>query len=132
MKHLLLGSLFLFSTVAFSQDTAEMAGWMKSISATNGSLRKDIEAKNGDDAAKDAEKLADVYVQVGAFFAKTSTDDAVKVAKNGEVAAKAVATAARSGNFDEAASAAKGIGGTCGPCHTAHREKLEGGGYKIK
>ena len=105
---------------------------MKTTSATMGSLRKNLEAKQGPDAAKDAQKLADVYKQVGAYFAKANADDAVKLAKSGETAATELASAATAGNMDQAAADAKTIGGTCGPCHAAHREKLEGGGYKIK
>lgn len=132
MKPLLLGSLFLVSTLTFAQDAGEMPGWMKSLGATRGSLNKNIEAKNGADAAKDAQKLAGIYKQVGEFFAKTHTDDAVTIAKTGETAAMDISTAATAGDFEKAAAGAKSIGGTCAPCHTAHREKLDAGGYKIK
>lgn len=132
MKPLLLGSLLLAATFAFAQDASQMPALMKGIGATNGSLRKNIEAKQGPDAAKDAQKLADIYKQVGAYFAAAHADDAVTIAKNGETAAMDVSAAATAGDFDKAAASAKGIGATCGPCHMAHREKLEGGGYKIK
>lgn len=132
MKPLILGSLLLSATFALAQDASEMPALMKGIGATNGSLRKNIEAKQGPDAAKDAQKLAEIYKQVGAYFAKTNTDDAVTIAKSGETAAMDVSAAATAGDFEKAAASSKAIGGTCGPCHMAHREKLESGGYKIK
>jgi cytochrome c556 len=132
MKLFLTGCLCFFASFAFAQDNGEMPALMKAIGQTNGSLRKNIEAKQGPEAAKDAQKLADVYKQVGDFFAKTHTDDAVEIAKKGQTAAMEVATAATAGNFEAAAASSKALGGTCGPCHMAHREKLEAGGYKIK
>jgi cytochrome c556 len=132
MKPLLLGSLFLLSSLVFAQDAADLSPLMKSLGATRGSLRKNIDAKSGPDAAKDAQKLAGIYKEIGAFFAKTNTEDAVKIAKTGETAAMDAGTAATAGDFEKAAASAKGIGGTCGPCHMAHREKLDSGGYKVK
>lgn len=133
MKLIVIATLALFSALAFAQDAADMPMWMKTIGSTNGSLRKNIEAKKGPEAAADAQKLAEVYKQVGAYFAKAGgADDAVALAKKGETAAMDVSTAATAGNMDDAATASKAIGGTCGPCHMAHREKLEAGGYKIK
>ncbi len=127
----LLITVGLCSAFAFAQDISEMQSYMKTIGATNGSLRKNLEAKQGPEAAKDAEKLAGVYKQVGAYFAKMNADDAVTIAKNGETAATSVAADATSGDFDKASADAKGIGATCSPCHMAHREKGENG-YKIK
>lgn len=132
MKLTVAACLLLGAVAVSAQDTAEMSAWMKTIGPTNGSIRKNIEAKQGSDAAKEAQKLADVYKQVGAYFAKMNADDAVKIAKTGEDAANDLVAAATAGDMDKASADAKAIGGTCGPCHSAHREKLEGGGYKIK
>ena len=132
MKLLLAGCLCILTPLAFAQDEADFKTWMKTTAATMGSLRKNLEAKQAADVANDAQKVADIYKQVGAFFAKAHADDAVAIAKNGETAANDLVTAANAGNLEQAAAGAKTLGGTCGPCHMAHREKLEAGGYKIK
>ncbi len=124
--------LFLCAPAVFAQDTAEMSAWMKSLAATNGAIRKNLEAKNGSDVAADAKKLTEIYEKVGAYFAKMNMDDAVKISQTGHDAAADLATVAAAGDMDKAAADAKAIGGTCMPCHSAHRERVEGGGYKIK
>ncbi len=128
---LTVASLLLAST-SFAQDEADFAKWMKSIAGTMGSMRKHFEAKEAEDAAKDAEKVSSLFKDVEGYYAKTSTEDAVKWAHNAQLAANETAEAAKSNDLEKAGISAKNIGATCGPCHTAHREKLESGGYKMK
>lgn len=128
---LTVASLLLAST-SFAQDEADFSKWMKSIAGTNGSMRKHLEAKEAEDAAKDAEKVAGLFKDVEAYYAKTNTEDAVKWAHSAQLAATETAEAAKANDLEKASVSSKGIGATCGPCHTAHREKLEAGGYKMK
>jgi hypothetical protein len=60
---LTLATLLLAST-SFAQDEADFAKWMKSIGGTMGSMRKHFEAKEAEDAAKDAEKVSSVFKDV--------------------------------------------------------------------
>ncbi|MDQ6676230.1 MAG: hypothetical protein M3Z09_02920 [Acidobacteriota bacterium] len=125
-----LATLFLASS-GLAQDEAEFPTWMKSLGPAMGSMRKNLEAKQGAEAATDAEKVAGIFKQVEAFYAKSNTEDAVKWATTAQTAATEVAAAATAGDFERAGAGVKQISGTCGPCHTAHREKIEGG-YKLK
>ena len=128
---LTLATLLLAST-SFAQDEADFSKWMKSIGGTMGSMRKHFEAKEAEDAAKDAEKVSSLFKDVEGYYAKTSTADAVKWAHDAQLAANETAEAAKSNDLEKAGLSAKKIGGTCMPCHSAHREKLEAGGYKMK
>jgi cytochrome c556 len=56
----------------------------------------------------------------------------VKWAHDAQLAANETAEAAKSNDLEKAGMSAKRIGATCGPCHSAHREKLEAGGYMMK
>ena len=126
-----LATLVLASS-GLAQDEAEFAKWMKSIAGTMGSMRKHFEAKEAPDAAKDAEKVSSLFKDVEAYYAKSNTEDAVKFAHNAQLAANETAEAAKSGDLEKAGVSAKAIGGTCMPCHSAHREKDAEGHYKMK
>lgn len=121
------------ATISLAQTDQEFQSWMKSTGATVGSMKKNIEAKAGDPAAADADKLADIFKQVGEFWQKRGgADDAVAAAQKAATAASAISTAAKAGNMDQASAEMRNLNSTCGGCHMAHRERLEGGGFKIK
>jgi hypothetical protein len=117
---------------AFAQDDADFQKWMKTAAGTAGSLRKNLEAKNGDAAAADAKKLADVFSQVHDYWHKKGVDDAMTIAMNASAGFKEVGDLASAGKFDDAGPALKKAMGTCAACHAAHREKLPDGSSKIK
>lgn len=121
-------ALLAISPVVRAQTDPEFVGWMKGISAANGSLRKNVEAKMNTEAAADATKIADFLGKVKAHFdAKQS--HAGMMAGEAQAAFAKVADAARAGDATEALKTA---GATCGACHNAHREKAADGSYIIK
>jgi hypothetical protein len=111
---LLVTTLFAFSGLAGAQDDAQYKDWMKSMQP---SLRAIRGAADTAAAAPEATKLADTFDKVAAFWKARHADDAVKFAETGRDAAKAIA----SGSGDKAANL-MAIQGTCGGCHSAHRE----------
>jgi cytochrome c2 len=132
MKRLLVSaSLLAFAGIVSAQDEADHVKWMKSIAATSGGIRKNIEAKSAAEVSADATKLAAMYKTLGEFYASRSMADAVTISKTGETGATEAAAAATAGDLEKAAASMKTVGGTCRDCHTAHREKTETG-YKIK
>jgi len=96
---------------------------MKSIPPTLGAIRN---AADNAAATGDATKLADTFDNVTAFWKARNADDAVKLAQTAAEAARAIA----SGSGEKAANLQK-IQGTCGGCHSVHREG-SAGNYKIK
>ena len=119
--------------VSFAQTEQDYQSWMKSTGATVGSLKKNIEAKTGDAAVADADKLAGIFKQVGEFWQKRGgADDAVAGSQKAATAASAISAAAKAGNMDQASAELKNLQSTCGGCHMAHRDRVEGGGFKIK
>jgi len=114
-----------------AQSEADYAGWMKDIGATKGKVTKGIAAKQNAEVAVDAAHLADVFKQVGAFWASRNTTDAVTLSKTAQTAADDLAAAAKSGDETKMQASLKAINGTCGACHMAHREGTAPN-YKIK
>jgi cytochrome c556 len=129
---LLLGSFGVFALAAPSQDEKEFEGWMKATGATVGSLRKNVEGKTNEGAAQDAEKLAGIFKSVEGFWQARKTEDAVKWSQQAQTVANEIAAAAKGGESEKAVASLKTLMSTCSACHTAHRERLPEGGYKIK
>jgi cytochrome c556 len=121
----------LIATVAFAQSEADYQGYMKTISAANGSLGKNIAANDAAGAAADAAKLAATFKMVETFWQGRNVADAVEFAQKAGAASMATEAAAKAGNMEETADAAKTIRPNCGGCHMAHREKTDDG-FKIK
>ena len=106
--------------------------WMKTVQQVCGNLKKGIEAKDAEGAAKDAKTLVGSFKTVGAFYGDRNTADAVKISNDAETAAGDVEAAVAAKDFEKAAASFKAMMGTCGACHKVHREKNEDGTFKIK
>lgn len=113
-------------------DEKEYQASMKTLGATMGHLRKSMEAKAVEDVVTDASKIEAVFLLSEKFWTERKTEDAIKWSKDGAAAAKELGVATKANDAEKAGAAAKAIGATCMACHTAHREKLPDGSYKIK
>lgn len=131
MKMLTMAAAMLgLASLCFAEGEETLQPLMKSIAATAGKMRKDAEAKSAPDLAKDGADLQALYKQIGDFFAKRGgMDDAVKIARDAEMASKDLAAG---GSEEKTMAAMKTIGGSCAGCHMAHRDKAADGTYKIK
>jgi cytochrome c556 len=121
----------LSAAVLLAQSDSDYQAWMKTVAATNGSMQKNIAAKDAAGVGADAQKLQDTFKQVEMFWQARNAADAVGFAKKAQDVAAMVAKDASAGNMDQAAMDAKTIGAACGGCHMAHREKVDTG-FKIK
>jgi cytochrome c556 len=120
------------AVVTSAQEDTEYQAWMKAVGTTVGSLRKNIEAKNGDTAAADAKKIQDLFGHIDEFWTKKNVSDAQKFASDAQAGFGEVAELAAASKFDDAAAALKKTSATCGGCHMAHRDKQPDGSSKIK
>ncbi len=105
---------------------------MKDTGATNGSLKKNLDAKSFAAAAADAKKMEGLYGEVLKFWKAKKTADAITMSKDGKTAAKQLASAAKASKGEDAVKAYQSLLATCKGCHAAHREKGADGKYKIK
>jgi cytochrome c556 len=134
MKRFLLTSacFAVLGVSVVAQDDAEYQGWMKSIGATAGSLRKNLEAKNAEAAAADAKKLQEILGHTQSYWGQKHVDDATRFAADAGTGFGEVAQEAAAGKFEDASATLKTTSANCGGCHTAHREKSADGAWKIK
>ncbi len=115
----------------YAQSEADYAGWMKDLGQGRGKMQKMIAAKQGAEAATEAERLAGIYKQMIAFWEGRKADDAVELSKKGHTALTELAAAAKAGDEAKIASSVQAFNGTCGGCHSVHREGAPGS-FKIK
>lgn len=76
--------------------------------------------------------MEDVFKKCEEFWTKRNTEDAIKWSQQAQTAAKEIVDAAKGSDLEKAAASLKSLMGNCSACHNAHRERLAGGGYKIK
>lgn len=120
-------------TFAFAADeaTEEFEKLMKPAAGANGKAQKAIETDLAAAGAA-AGEAKEAFAKIEAFWAKRGTADAQAFAKSAVEALGAVETAAKAGDKDAAAAAAKKVGATCQGCHAAHREKGADGAWMLK
>jgi hypothetical protein len=126
-----IGSALLLAT-AFAQEHADFKQLMVDTGSSAASLRKSIAAKQADETAASADKVAGIFEQVRAHFEEHHMDDGVTLAKTGQDAAKDMSSAAKAGDWDKASADLKTLNGTCQGCHSAHRERQADGTFKMK
>lgn len=131
MKHAVFALCLVALSATLSGQDDDYSKWMKTIGAANGSLRKNLEAKNGEAASADAKKIQEALSQVHVYWQKKGSSDAMKFAMDARDGFGEVAQLAAGGKFDDAGAAVKKVSANCAGCHNAHREKVTDG-WKIK
>jgi cytochrome c556 len=129
---LFFAAFMSFGWMMQSADEQEYEKWMKTVNATMGSLRNNIQGKAGDAAAKDAATLAEVFKKSEEFWKGRQKDDAVEWSKKAAAAAAEVEAAAKANDFEKAGTSLRAVLGNCAGCHGAYREKTPEGGYRFK
>src|SRR5262245_13645455 len=122
MKLLLVSLLAVFTVFAAppAQEDEEHAVWMKTVQATTGSLRKNIEGKVANKRAKAAAKIEQVVKKCDESWDKRKTEDVIKWSQQAQASAKEIADAAKGGDMEKASTSMRGLMGSCSACHGAH------------
>ena len=146
MKRVLSIACLLFSftlAVSLSAQTAPTAGMkiasdadyathMKEIGQLNGVLNKSLKAGEGAEAEKAAARMEVLFKNVHTYWAAKKVDDATTAAQGVVTSLQAVQKALAAKDMAAAETARAAIGANCMSSHTAHREKLPEGGFRIK
>jgi len=105
---------------------------MKQVGTDSAALRKSIATPSEADAAAASARLESTFKDVQAYWEHKKVDDAAGFAKNAVAAVQAVSNALAAHDMDAAAAANQTLAGTCTACHTAHRDRLPDGSFKMK
>jgi len=103
---------------------------MKEIGTQSAILRRATTSE--EDAANSAQQLESMFKEVQLFWQKRSNDDAASIAGVALASAQAVLKAVAAHDMGQAGLAAQKLSATCNTCHTAHRDRLPDGTFKIK
>ena len=144
MKRVLsIASLFSFAlavTLAAQAPTANMkiasdadyATHMKEIGQLNGVLNKSIKGGDAAEAGKAAARLEILFKNIHGYWTDKKVSDATTAAQTAVTSLQTMQKALSANDMAGAETARASFGGTCMACHTAHREKLPEGGFRIK
>lgn len=95
---------------------------MRDMDDANKDLGPVLGANNADAALADAQVIQDVLKETEAYFAKKgNTEDAVKIAQQGEASLASVVSAIGKRDFDTAAAAARDTSKNCRTCHDLYK-----------
>jgi len=111
---------------------ADYATHMKEIQQMNGMLNKSIKGGDAAEAGKAAARLEVLFKNIHTYWADKKVEDATTASQNIVTSLQAVQKALASNDMAAAETARAAIGANCMSCHTAHREKLPEGGFRIK
>ncbi len=113
-------------------DEVALDNIMKQVSPGFTALRVSLDSSTTTTALEKAKELKGYFGDVQAVFTKRSLSDAAGWAGDAQKLADTIGMAASAGKWDDAKTAATTLNGLCGQCHTARRERLDDGTYRIK
>ena len=111
---------------------ADYATHMKEIGQLNGVLNKSIKGAMADEATKAAQRMEVLFKNVHTYWADKKVDDATTAAQTAVTSLQATQKALAANDMAAAETARATVAAQCMACHTAHREKLPEGGFRIK
>lgn len=111
---------------------ADYATHMKEIGQLNGVLNKSIKGGMADEASKAAMRLEVLFKNVHGYWNDKKVADATASAQTAVTSLQGVQKALAAADMTAAETSRAALGATCMACHTAHREKLPEGGFRIK
>ena len=111
---------------------ADYAIHMKEIGQLNGVLNKSLKAGDAAEAGKAAARMEVLFRNVHTYWNDKKIADAMTASMNVVSSLQAVQKALAANDMTAAETARASIGANCMSCHTAHREKLPEGGFRIK
>lgn len=105
---------------------------MKRVGPAFNDLRTAVTASDAVAAAGRTRDLKAAFAEAEAFWKKRSTADAIEWTRTARAQLTALERAAGSGKWDQAKAAASEVNRMCSTCHTAYRERLEDGTYRVR
>ena len=111
---------------------ADYATHMKEIGQLNGVLNKSVKGGDAAEAGKAAARMEVLFKNVHAYWNDKKVMDATTAATGAISSLQALQKALGANDMTAAETARASIGANCMSCHTAHRDKLPEGGFKIK
>lgn len=105
---------------------------MKRVGPAFNELRTAATASNAAATADSARVLRSAFAEAEAFWKKRKTVDAIEWTRTARTQISTLERAAASANWDQVKTTVADVARTCSTCHTAYREQLEDGTFRVK
>lgn len=115
-----------------SADEAAFDKTMKRIGPAFNAIRQRVVAAGGESLEDEASTLKAAFAEVETFWTKHEKPDAQKWAGDARAQAVELARAIADEKWDEAKAAVGLLQQSCSACHTAYRQRLDDGSYRIR
>lgn len=105
---------------------------MKRVGPAFNDLRTAAGASDAGAIAEQAKALKAAFADAEVFWKARRTADALTWTRGARTQLTAIERAAAAGSWDQVKTSAGELNRTCQTCHTAYRERLEDGTYRVK
>ena len=105
---------------------------MKRVGPAFNELRSAATASNAAAIAEHAKVLKGAFAEGEAFWKARRTADAIEWTRTARTHLTALERAAAAGRWDQVKTSVADVNRMCSTCHTAYRERLEDGTYRVK
>ncbi|HEX6324318.1 MAG TPA: hypothetical protein VFZ36_11375 [Vicinamibacterales bacterium] len=105
---------------------------MKRVGPAFNELRAAAAASNAAEVAERAKALRAAFAEAEAFWKARKTADAITWTRTARTQLTALERAGSAGWWEQVKTSIADVNRTCSTCHTAYRERLEDGTYRVK
>jgi hypothetical protein len=105
---------------------------MMTVSSNFNNVRGGLDAPNLEQLKQQTSTLKSSFADAVTFFKDVKMTEAEGLAQQALKFATAAEAAAAAGKVEDLKTAVNGIAPLCTQCHTAHRERLDDGSYRVK
>ena len=105
---------------------------MKRVGPAFSELRTAATASNAQGVAGHARELKAAFAEAEAFWKARKTADAIEWTRTARTHLTTLERAAAAGRWDQVKTSVADVNRACSTCHTAYRERLEDGTYRVK
>jgi hypothetical protein len=105
---------------------------MKRIGPAFANLRTALTASDSTAAAENTKVLSGALAEAEAFWKARATADALEWTRTARKHAEALGRAVGQANWDETKTVTDDLGQVCQACHSAYRERLDDGTYRVR
>ena len=113
-------------------DDEALSKVMKRVGPAFAALRTAVTASNAETTGQQAAVLKQGFTETEAFWKSKGKADAATWAHDARTQAEAIERAAAAGKWDDLKAPSATLGQACLTCHTAYRERVDDGSYRIK
>jgi len=105
---------------------------MKEVSAAFPAIRGAVDTANPDVTEENVAILREAFTRAETFFAGRKTEDAVEIAREAQKLVQSISEAAAASRWGDAATSVGSLNQLCQRCHSAHRERMDDGSYRVR